>query len=104
MARLKSPAKPAAAIDDPRRVGWVASGIRLVGLQLLTDPGLRQQWSIAWRQHEQGNGPLPISIALFREATTAWPDRVAYPEIVDAWLAARDVTNTVIPVTEGATP
>ncbi len=103
MARLKAPAKPARGAH-PNAQRWVASGIRLYGLHLLPadPPALRMAWSIAWRQYEQGQGPLPIGDALFRQAVADWPGRVAYRECLDAWLAARDVITGTVAMTEGS--
>ncbi len=107
MARLKSPAKPARRGTHPSAHRWVASGIRLEGLRLLPadPPALRMAWSVAWRQYEQGQGARPISDTLFLEAIAAWPNRVAYPAIVDAWLAERAGPDATPPAeTAGATP
>ncbi len=87
MKRRQASTRP--AVDDPKRRGWVASALRLVGLQLLTDPDLRQEWSIAWRRFEMGQGPLPIDVDLFDRALAAWPDRSGYPAILDGWRQAR---------------
>ena len=96
MARLKSPARPAIAPDDPKRRQWTISLIRNWGWEKLG--GLHGTpesvaWHGAWRTFDGDGGACPVDEALSERAIAEWPQRTTYPTLIADWRQRQATTG-----------